>query len=84
MDAEGKIVSVEKVIALSDVPEAVRKTIEANSAGGKVEKVEHIEEGGKVTYEALVTKDGKREEIVISPDGKVTEREDKSHDEEKD
>ncbi|MEA3187612.1 MAG: hypothetical protein QOD99_1442 [Chthoniobacter sp.] len=85
VDAKGNLVSDEKVIQLSEAPEAVRKTIEMNAAGGKVEKLEQVTEGGKETFEALIISGrGKREEIVMTPRGKVVEREDKTKEKDKD
>ncbi|MBV9671569.1 MAG: hypothetical protein JO076_01930 [Verrucomicrobia bacterium] len=80
VDGNGKLVSNEEAIKLSSAPEAVQKAITENSKGGKVEKFEKVSEGGKVTFEALVSGNAKREEIVFSPDGKVIEREDKTKD----
>ncbi len=84
VDSNGKVASVEEVIQLSGAPEAVRTAIEADSKGGKVEKIEKVNEGGKTTFEALISAKGKREEVVFSPEGKVVTREDKKHDKDKD
>jgi hypothetical protein len=84
VDGDGKLVSDEQVIQLSEAPAAVRKAIEENTKGGKVEKLEKVTEGGKVTFEALVSGNAKREEIVFSPDGKVVEREDKTNEKDND
>lgn len=80
----GKIVSEEQTVEITAVPAKVRATIEAESAGGKIFKVEEVKEDGKTNYEALVEAKGKKSEIVIDPSGKVIEREDKSHESAKD
>jgi uncharacterized membrane protein YkoI len=78
VDASGALLSVEDVIALAAAPEAVRTAIEKEAAEGKVEKLERVKEGGKTSYEALIAKKGKREEVVFSESGQVVEREKKT------
>jgi|GEM_PF-1155100 len=78
VDATGKLLAVEDVIGLSEAPAAVRTAIEKETTGGKVEKLERVKEGGKTTYEALISARGKREEVVFSDTGKVTGRENKT------
>lgn len=77
VDAKGRLLSEEEVIALADAPKPVQATIEKEAAGGKIEKIERIKEGGKINYEALISSKNKREEIVLSEKGKVVERENK-------
>jgi uncharacterized membrane protein YkoI len=78
VNATGKLLAVEDVIDLTEAPGAVRTAIEKEAAGGKVEKVERVKEDGKTTYEALISANGKREEVVFSDAGKVVERENKT------
>jgi uncharacterized membrane protein YkoI len=78
VDDDGKLVSDEEVVPLSEAPAAVRAAIEKEHPGGKVQKFERIKEGGKVSYEALISSKGKREEIKFDSNGKVLEREDKT------
>ena len=78
VDAKGKLVSVEDVIPLAEVPAAVRAAIEKEAGEGKAEKVERVKEGGKTTYEAVIAAKGKREEVVFSETGKVVQRENKN------
>ena len=84
VDEDGKLISDEEVIPLSEAPEAVRAALEKEHPGATVEKFERIKEGGKVSYEALVSGKGKREEIKFDEKGKVLEREDKTNDKDKD
>lgn len=74
--ADGKLLSVEEEVALADVPVAVRQTIEAQAAGGKAGTLEKVTEDGETTFEAKVQKGGKRLEITVTPDGKLTRTED--------
>jgi uncharacterized membrane protein YkoI len=78
VDANGKLLSLEDVIAVADAPAAVRAAIEKEAAGGTVEKVERVKEGGKTTFEAVIASKGKREEIVFSETGNVVGRESKT------
>ena len=84
VDQKGNLVSEEKVVTLSSVPEPVRQTIATKSAGGKLLKLELVQEGGKTTYEALIQTKAKRTEIVVAPSGKIVEQEDKTHDPDRD
>jgi hypothetical protein len=58
--------------------------MEREHPGGKIEKFERITEGKKVSYEALISSKGKREEIKFDGKGKVIEREDKTGSKDKD
>ena len=50
----------------------------ANVPAPSPNKLERITEGGKVSYEVLISTKGKREEIKFASDGKVLERENKT------
>jgi uncharacterized membrane protein YkoI len=78
VNANGKLLSVEDVIAPADAPAAVRAALEKESAGGTVEKIERVKEGGKTTFEAVIATKGKREEVVFSETGNVVGRESKT------
>lgn len=78
VDGSGKLMSDEQVIAVTESPDPVRAAIAKEAAGGKVDKLEHITEGGKVFYEALISTKGKREEVKFGRDGKVLARENKT------
>jgi hypothetical protein len=69
---KGDVLVVDEEIALSDAPKAVRTTVERQTAGGKVTKVEKATEGKKVFYEVEFRKGGSAEhELQVAPDGKV-------------
>lgn len=84
VDENGKLVSDEEVIPLSEAPETVRAAIKKEAPDGKIVKFERIREGGKISYEALISTKSKREEIKFDDKGKVLEREDKTGTTEKD
>jgi len=76
VSAEGKLLSIEEQIALKDLPEPVRKTMQEQAAGGKLSTIEKVTEGGKTFYEAKATKSGKQTEIQVADDGKLLKTED--------
>jgi len=78
VDEEGNLVSDEETIPTSEAPQAIHDAIEREHPGAKIEKLERITEGKKVSYEALLSSKGKREEIKFDTKGKVIEREDKT------
>jgi len=68
--ADGTVVSEERAMKFEEAPSFVRNAITA--AGGTVESVEQVTEGGVVTFEAVVRKaDKSRVELVIGADGGV-------------
>ena len=78
VDDSGKIVSDEEVIPVEEAPKNIPTAIEKEFPGGKIEKLERITEGNKVSFEVLISGQGKREEIKFDSKGSVVEREDKS------
>jgi hypothetical protein len=75
---EGKIVSVEKEIAVKDLPKEVSEALDAKYPKATIKKLEEVTEGDKLTYEALlVTADKKTVEAVFDPKGKLVKEEKK-------
>jgi hypothetical protein len=58
-------------VSLTQLPEAVQKTVNDQIAGGKIDKIEKETKCGKLQYEVRFTKADKKMEINIAPDGKV-------------
>jgi uncharacterized membrane protein YkoI len=58
-------------MTLDQLPAAVRKTMEEQAAGNKLEEIEKEVEEGKTVYEAEVKIDGKDYEISVAEDGKL-------------
>jgi uncharacterized membrane protein YkoI len=75
--ADGTILSTEEQVADKDLPAAVRKTAQEQSAGGKISMIMKVIEDGQTQYEAVITKDGKEVEIEIATDGKLIKPEKK-------
>jgi len=73
VSAEGEILETETEMALEDVPEGVRTTLESFGRVGEVEDIVKEEEGGEVTYEAEVEMEGAKLELSLSPAGVVVE-----------
>jgi uncharacterized membrane protein YkoI len=69
MDSSGAVLVVEEEVTLDSIPAAARAAIEKEAAGGKITKVETVTKGKTVTYEAAVTKKGKKSEISFTADG---------------
>ena len=59
----------EETVTLKQLPEAVQKTIERESVGGKVAKIEKENKRGRIVYEADIMIDGKEYEAKIAPNG---------------
>ena len=72
VSANGKLIAVEKEVALADLPAEVRATAEAQAPGGKLTEAELETKDGKMIYSIdAVTSDGKKLEIEVSADGKL-------------
>jgi uncharacterized membrane protein YkoI len=69
LDKTGTVVELEEEVALDSIPGLVRSAIEKKSAGGKITKVEMVTKGSSVSYEAAITKNGKKLEVAVKPDG---------------
>jgi uncharacterized membrane protein YkoI len=75
---QGKIVSIEKTIAVKDLPKAVAEAVAAKYPKATIELAEEVTEGEKVNYEVqLVTADKKKVEVVLDPAGKIVKEEKK-------
>jgi hypothetical protein len=72
---DGKLFSTEEEVALTDLPEAVQQTIAKKSENAKAGKPEKIVQEGKTSYEIVIEKKGKKVEYTLSPEGKVTNKE---------
>jgi hypothetical protein len=72
---DGKLFSTEEAIAPADVPEAVQKAIAKKSKDAKADAPEKVVQEGKVSYEVVIEKAGKKTEYTISPEGKILGKE---------
>ena len=73
VDENGKVLKMEEILAMKDLPPAVQKTVKAKSAGGKIEELELETEDGKTFYEIEFEKDGKEYKLKVAKDGTVLE-----------
>jgi uncharacterized membrane protein YkoI len=69
---EGKIIEIEKEIAVKDLPKAVKATLGKKYPKSTIESAAEITRGKVVTYGVeIVTKDKKTIEVELDPKGKV-------------
>jgi uncharacterized membrane protein YkoI len=74
---DGKLVEIEKVIALKHLPKAVAEAVKAKYAGAtlkKAEEITHVKDGKEQldAYEVqLTTSKGQTVEVEIAPDGRI-------------
>jgi len=72
LDKTGDVVELEEEVALDSIPALAKSAIEKKAAGGKITKVEMVTKGPSVSYEAAITKTGKKFEVAVKPDGSST------------
>lgn len=72
---DGRLFSTEEEIALTDCPEAVQKSISKLSKKSTAGKPEKFVQEGKTSYEIIIEKKGGKTEYTLSPEGKVTDKE---------
>ena len=71
---DGTILEIEKELAAKDLPEAVGSAVKAKYPSGTVKKAEEVTVDEKVTFEVIVSQDGKKNrEIALDKTGKITE-----------
>jgi uncharacterized membrane protein YkoI len=73
VDAKGGLIVVEEETTLDSIPVAAKAAIQKKLADGKLGMVEIMTKGGATFYEAAYTsKDGKKHEVLVKPDGTET------------
>ncbi len=80
LEADGKIVSIEREIPAKDLPKAVRKAVSAKYPRATYKRVEELLKGDGTlhAYEALLlTADKSLVEVVLDPKGKILKEEKK-------
>ena len=73
----------EMTVKMSDVPEAVQKTIKDKAGKHEIVKLEKKTEEGKTVYEAVVNKKGKQWAIDVDANGKFLKKYEESKEKEK-
>lgn len=71
VNEDGKVLKMEEILAMIDLPQAVQKIVKTETAGGKIEELELETEDGKTFYEIEFEKDGKEHKLKIAKDGTV-------------
>ncbi len=71
VDPSGAIVEVEEQATLDSIPAPAKAAIEKAAQNGKVLKVETVTKGSAVSYEAVVSKNGKKSEVAVEADGTI-------------
>jgi hypothetical protein len=69
----------ETPVQMSDLPEAVQKTIKDKAGDNEIVRIEKETRHGKTVYDAVINKDGKESGIEVDENGKYL----KTHDESK-
>lgn len=73
VDLKGNLVVLEEETTIDAIPAAAKAGIEKKVAGGKLGMVEIMTKGSQTFYEAAYTsKDGKKHEVLVKPDGAET------------
>jgi hypothetical protein len=70
-------------VALTDVPAAVRATLERETQGGKITEVEREVKNGRTIYSADTTINGVDWDIAVAEDGTLISKEREGADEKK-
>jgi hypothetical protein len=69
IDPTGAVVEVEEATTLDVIPAPAKAAIEKYAKNGKILKVESVTKGSTVSYEATVSKGGKKSEVAVAADG---------------
>lgn len=69
----GSAFAAERTIAKNDLPAAVQKTAEQQSAGSTVISYSKDREDGKLEYEVQMKVNGHSKDVTIAPDGRLLE-----------
>jgi hypothetical protein len=77
---KGKFMGREDEIQLTDMPDAAQAALKAQAGdAGKLSGFEKAEDADhKITYEAIIEKNGKKTEVAVDDNGKVISTEDAS------
>lgn len=69
IDATGAVVEVEEQTTLDSIPAPAKAAIEKAAQSGKILRVETVTKGAAISYEAVVSKNGKQSEVAFEADG---------------
>ena len=68
----------EQTVQMSELPDAVQKTIKAKAGKNQIVRIEKETEHGKTVYEAVISKNGKETGIEVDQNGKYLNTHDES------
>ena len=69
-DSDGTVLEIEQQVDAASLPASVASAFHRAAEGGSLGKIESLTRGDKiVSYEGVVTRNGKRSEIAFRPDG---------------
>jgi hypothetical protein len=68
-DLSGKLLAIEEEVDSKALPGAAWKGLQTLAAGRPIVKIEAVTTDSSVSYEAVVIKNGKRNEIAVNADG---------------
>lgn len=69
--ADGSLNAEEYTMPPAEIPAKVKAAIDAGAKGAEVKRVQHINRGGKITFEALYVLKGKETEVEYLEDGSL-------------
>ncbi len=76
MDSTGTVIEIEEQVALDSLAPAVQQAIKTAAGTATIGVVERLTKGEKlVAYEAHLTRNGKRSEIQVGPNGEKLDHE---------
>lgn len=84
LDEKGMLIETETEIKESELPQAIKATLDKDFAGYKIEEIEKAEAKGIITYELAAEKGEKEFELVFDANGKLLKQEEEKEDNEKD
>lgn len=70
MDENGSVLDVEQQVNFASLPSEVKDGLQKQAGEGKIIKVEAVTQGSKHSYEAAISRNGKRSEVAVTSDGK--------------
>lgn len=69
MDESGAVVEIEQQIEIGMVPAPAMRGLKKQAGGANILHVESVTKGERVSYEAMILRDGKKKEIAVNADG---------------
>lgn len=69
VDESGAVVEVEQQVEIGSVPADAIQGLRREAAGANILSAESVTKGDKVTYEAVILRNGKKKEIAVNAGG---------------